>query len=171
MIVTPFIFWILWLYVMIFVALYTWYIYKENEDKLPKSYSDSWYIISNKMMFNTFIMSIGIVAFILCQTWLMLIACVFLLLVQAAPAFKNEEATPDYVDKQEEQVHMVGAIGSIIIAFVDRIVHSDSIFVDKISPLIMGCYIVYAFGKKLPAYTLKIELLAFILLYINIAIG
>jgi hypothetical protein len=134
------------------------------------SISDSYYKINNKALFTLFIWSIAIPVMIIGNTTLMFLAGSFLAFVGAAPAFK---------EKTEGEVHVIGAVGGILLGFL-------SLWLDFHMPIFLIIFIIfllYALPKKLSKWldiewlngikhhTWWVEIAAFILILTGLGIA
>ena len=120
------------LYTTVTSLIYLSYIYFKFG--VLSSISDSYYKIKEKGLFTIFIWSIAFPVAILGNSFIMMLAAIFLAFVGAAPAFKED---------MTEQVHVIGAIGGIILGYIGLIFQYHQLII----PAIFGI-LAFAIRKK-----------------------
>jgi hypothetical protein len=121
------------------------------------SISSSYYKLKHKAVFTFFIWSIAIPMIIIGSSPLMFWAGAFMAFVGASPAFKHE---------LEGKVHIVGAVGGIVLGFLSMWIEVHLYYL----PIIMAVSTLYMTLKPIKNHTWWIEVLAYLLIIVGLVI-
>ena len=91
---------------IIFTSYVTWNTYKYG---ILPSISDSYYKHNSKLLFFLFMFGVGAPIILMAQSGLVFFSGVLFILCGCAPAFKHNDYT------FEDEIHIIGAIGGIIL--------------------------------------------------------
>ncbi len=141
-----------------FVSFITYIIFIWSKYGVLPSISDSFYKTKNAFSFYVFILSVALPLMIAGDTGLMFSAGALLTFVGAAAAFK---------DKLTGTVHVIGAIGGILLGFLSMIVDFHLWYITAIELLFIGI----AYLIKMKNKTWWVEIVSFILIMIGLLIS